>query len=257
MHYHEFLPSPDLRQIVENYWLTGNALTEEFSNPILPEYSPSLVLIKRPHFAGVRVLGIHFGGQDRPVVAGSIFLGVRFHPWVMSDVLFPNKEETLNQTFPTSAEVIACFDNCRPENLRLGHSPVEALETDLRTLANRHPFVVNDMVRFICMKLAKEETVSGVCKNLPASIRTIQRTFKGVTGMTMKRYAEIYRLRRIWKHVVKGEDPVSATVLDHGYYDQAHFLNSFRKLVRQSRQKMVDYHRDVIIRSITGFKTED
>lgn len=55
-------------------------------------------------------------------------------------------------------------------------------------------------------------------------------TFRAELGMTPKRFARLVRFDRLLRHLRGGGDGLDWTLaaLDHGYYDQAHFVREFR-----------------------------
>ncbi len=118
---------------------------------------------------------------------------------------------------------------------------------ELEGLFENYWLVSNDMVRFICIQLSANHKVSEIVGELPLSVRAIQKTFRKVTGLTMKQFADIQRLRATWKSLIFKDKTLLHTVLDHGYYDQSHFINNFRKLVRHSHKEMMDFHRTLRI----------
>lgn len=247
MRYQEFKPCAKLEDLFENYWLVTNGSDQELSNPIIPEHTVSLVLIKRQYFQGIRILGPHSLSEERPVEAGAVYLGARFHPWICGKEIFPDKGQLLNETAPLPEPLLPYFLHARPADFLPEQTNSNELEKDLLALVRNTAFVSHDMVRFICIQLSAGHKVSDIVEELPLSVRAVQKTFRKVTGLTMKQFADIQRLRATWKSLIFKDETLLNTVLNHGYYDQSHFINNFRKLVRHSHKDMMDFHRTLRI----------
>jgi hypothetical protein len=65
------------------------------------------------------------------------------------------------------------------------------------------------------------------------SLRTVQRRFRRVTGLTFKTFQQIERARQALTLLQQGF-PILDTVYETGYFDQAHLTNSLKRFVGQT-----------------------
>jgi len=121
----------------------------------------------------------------------------------------------------------ACCDEITPEQ------KLSAIDRRLYLLFSGAPRSVGGLSRAVDLI----KTSRGLCsldevlEDLNVSARTLERGFMRMMGVTPKTYLRIIR----WNSVLhdlklhKGR-PLVHTALDFGYYDQAHFINDFKKL---------------------------
>jgi AraC-like DNA-binding protein len=72
--------------------------------------------------------------------------------------------------------------------------------------------------------------VLDLARQVGVSRKHLAATFRAELGMTPKRFARLVRFDRLLRHLRTGRDGRDWTIaaLDHGYYDQAHFVREFR-----------------------------
>ena len=96
-----------------------------------------------------------------------------------------------------------------------------ALEAALRALYYRHDSITIDML----------------AGDLGMSRRHFERVFGEQIGVTPKAFQRTARFNHTLRELLLTEPRATlATALDHGYYDQAHFIRDFRSFVGESPQ---------------------
>jgi len=73
--------------------------------------------------------------------------------------------------------------------------------------------------------------ILGLARELGVSRKHLAETFRNELGMTPKRLARLVRFERLWKALRAAPSAGGGwtlAALDHGYYDQAHFVREFR-----------------------------
>jgi AraC-like DNA-binding protein len=95
-----------------------------------------------------------------------------------------------------------------------------------------------------------KEKIENIYKKVSIGKRQFQRNFLTETGITLKEFARIIRVRAAADEVVKGTADPSDIIYDFGFYDQSHYYKEFKifsgvnptifaerqkKLTRQSR----------------------
>jgi len=98
----------------------------------------------------------------------------------------------------------------------------------------------NHMAGYVMDKIRESSghlSVAELTDNMGYSQKYVDRVFRTVIGMSMKRYAVIVRAQEAIDRVVEGrEDEVYDTL---GYYDQAHFIREFKRHTLITPHKLV------------------
>ncbi|MFL0352321.1 DUF6597 domain-containing transcriptional factor [Xanthomarina sp. GH4-25] len=242
MKYIEHPPDSILKEIIQNYWkfevLDFPDLKFPLNHETLPESTVSLVLINQPYFNGVRLMGPHNIKYTQSIFPNSIFLGVRFHPWIIIKSLINNKANILNKTIDTSTSVQNHFKDI---SIKVGFDNFKLIDKQLIKILNTVEIEKNNLVKFICLELSLGKPISEVIIQIPISTRVIQKKFKEVTGVTMKQYSKIERQRNTWKSIILERKNQMDAILDNGYYDQSHFINEFKKIMNRSHNDFQSY----------------
>mgnify|MGYP000296465777 CR=1 FL=1 len=154
-------------------------------------------------------------------------------------------ESTLHQLeFDKIKEMLAA--HCRNDyarikalNLRI-HTKKEFIERGLQRLVSHHQVQFDPLVKYICLQLSQhDKTVNEITKDIPMSIRPIQKHFKKITGLTMVEFRNIERLRASSKKIFYNKKGLSDTALEHGFTDHAHFIHSFQKYMLDVSMKTI------------------
>ncbi len=73
--------------------------------------------------------------------------------------------------------------------------------------------------------------IKSVASHLDYNQRRIERLFNSQVGMTPKEYSRILRIEQARAYIKQNKDSSFATIAhDLGFYDQAHFINQFKKV---------------------------
>lgn len=74
-----------------------------------------------------------------------------------------------------------------------------------------------------------------LAENAGISLRHFRRKFKEIVGVAPKYFCKVIQLNTIFELIKTADaDKLHHMALDCGYYDQAHFINDFRKLIGDS-----------------------
>lgn len=78
-------------------------------------------------------------------------------------------------------------------------------------------------------------SMSELVDKTPLSTRHFRRKFKEIVGTSPKYFCKVIQLNSVFQTIKSGnEEKLHALALDNGYYDQAHFINDFNKLIGES-----------------------
>ncbi len=141
--------------------------------------------------------------------------------------------------FAVTSTKVYCRPSCpsrrpRPENVRFFATPDEAEAADFRACKRCHPREsaldsTAALVKRICRYIdAREDvpTLADLSREFGVSQFHLQRTFKRITGLSPRAYAEVRRTERL-KHGLRNGNGVASAVYNAGYgsssraYEQA------------------------------------
>lgn len=253
MEYFEQAPAKDLKRSVLNYWMFH--IGEEASFPIahetLPEPTFSLCHIQIPYFSGVRLLGPHTQGFKSEIGGPSIFMGIRVQPWVRLSDFYDSAEALLNKTGDVPPAMNARFGEMliHVSNQRTRQS-LDQLNGIVRQILSTTRIEHEPLVEHVDQLIQEwgiETKVKDLLSAIPLSERQVQKRFKSFTGMSIKQYLDILRLRRATTALYQQRSTTSGAILEQGYFDQSHYLNTFKAKMSQSSSSFQEY--------IAGIKT--
>jgi AraC-like DNA-binding protein len=232
--YSEAPPPPELRDVVLSLW--SFRATEHcpptIEHTVWPDGCASLGVVAIPGVppfalciqprADARVTTVH---------RGSRYWGIRFWPDTGSSILgVPARalrDGPVSGAFaPAAARLV---ELCRNLSADAGWS---ALESWSLADVPRAP-EVDPSVRAAIRHIVMTDGASRVSEVAAASglgPRQLQRRFIHFTGLTMKAYARVRRLRAALARQLSVTEPLSRTAAERGYADHAHLAREFADL---------------------------
>ena len=229
-------PRGALNDWVQHFWVEGWELRDQASQvrEVLPHPCVHLVLAR----GRSRVYGVQLERMARELKGSDCIIGVKFrpgafYPFLRRPVLslangFVPARELLHGVEDAERAVLNCgdersmvaiasgllLDNLPPADplVRLAGAMTEQIRVDSSITRVEHLVAKHDM-----------------------SARTLQRLFSRYVGASARWVIKRYRVFEALKRLAAGNDvDFAALAQDLGYYDQAHFINDFRKLVGRS-----------------------
>jgi AraC-like DNA-binding protein len=235
MNYTETAPAESLKEFIHSYWKFE--IAAEFNNgqpflfEVMPENKRSIVFVNLPHYKGTTRLGIQAKRMKREIYPGSVFLGFRFNPWVSIEGLFDDKPATSNQITIIPDQLQELFSEVNPFDRTSGFSDFELLEKGLLKLLKHVNITSDPLVKYITLQLENGSKIIDFIKEIPLSIRPVQKHFKKITGLTMTEYRNINRLRNTVELIYIKQEKITSASFQNGYTDHSHFMNTFKKLM--------------------------
>jgi len=224
---------PDLADRIEHFWsvrwnLEGLPAQVQETLP-----HPNVHLVIEP--GTMAAWGVHSGRWKRVLDGRSSAFGVKFRPGAFRPLLgravasIANASIAATSLFGSEAalldEVLACDGDAAAATFasRFLRSRLPALDAQA-LLAGR---IVDSAVDDLQLHSAE-----ALARRFDMSLRSLQRLFNDYVGVGPKWVIKRYRMHEAVARVQAGE-PVSWAALaqDLGYFDQAHFIADFRKLV--------------------------
>jgi AraC-like DNA-binding protein len=226
-------PPEALRDWVEHFWLEEWQFRENASQTreILPHPSVQLVFAR----GRSRIYGVQLGRFVRQLSGKDCILGIKFRPGAFYPFLgqpvcsLASRSIPAVQVFP-DAEAAAEEVLAHPSDLGMVQAATRFLEARLPI---RDPLV--DCARRAVEEIVENPSVTRVqdlVARLDASERTLQRLFRRYVGASPRWVIKRYRVYEALEQLTLGRPPEFASLAQNlGYFDQAHFINDFKKLV--------------------------
>ncbi len=251
MLYKEYLPHPQLRSVVECYWkFVVDPVVDNSNVPINhifpPDGSCSLLFINMVsfHHKMVVFVGPTTVIKEVPVFANSVSFGIRVKPgcslW-------------LNSTAP--AAIVGGVIQYPPQDISSWQQEILmqmelnfdniALLDDILMKVKAESDVEPDarIVKAVDFVIARngQATLTEVADVSHLSPRQLQRLFTKETGITIKQFCQMRRLRKaiIDLHVQHLTYP--EMVAECGFADQAHYYKSFKNVAGYDIRKFINH----------------
>lgn len=229
-------PSEDLEFWVEHYWIVEWDLREPFVAQNLPHPSVHLV-IDGTH---ARVIGVVSGRHTRTLEGTGRVFGIKLRPGAFRPILgravatITDRHLPLRDFFDGLEEAILATIDDRER--------IDIAESFLRERLPRRDEKIDEVNRIMDFILADREItkVEDLVQRSGVSKRTLQRLFSDYVGVSPKWVINRYRLHEALERASAGESiDWTSLALDLGYFDQAHFIRDFKKLVGKTPTEYV------------------
>jgi AraC-like DNA-binding protein len=236
-----YAPPAALADWLEYFWIESWDLREY--EPQVREVLPQPCV----HLAFVpgrsRIYGVQLSRFVRMLSGNERILGAKFRPGAFYPFLkkplcsISNACVPVNQVFSNAAgaeeEIVACHDDRgmvdAASRFLVAHLP--PLDPNVETVCHVVEEIINDR------SLTRVEDVADRCG---IRDRTLQRLFHRYVGASARWVVKRYRIYEALEQLAVGKPAEWAMLAqDLGYYDQAHFINDFKKLVGRSPSEYV------------------
>jgi len=233
-HHARMAPSPELAWLVQHFWivrwdLLGHAPQQRETLP-----HPNVHLVFEPTRS--RIYGVHSARFTQTLQGRSFAFGVKFRPGGFRPIL-RRAISTLRDRSLQPQEVFGpAFATVEAELL--------AREDDASMVALAEAFLRRHLPAMDPLAIQVGEIVDGIVHDRTLTTveqlvqrwgfdkRRLQRHFSEYVGVSPKWVINRYRLHEAVERLAEGSAVDWAQLaLDLGYFDQAHFIRDFRKLV--------------------------
>lgn len=251
--YREQYTEAPLSEVVRKLWVMDNSRNAQSfsSKSVLPNSCFNLALVAG---AGMDVrnrrgplampAGLYFCGQARlsvdTVIRPHTYVAmVQLHPWAPARLTTASLAGTADAIVPL-AEVLPALHQA------LGAAPWQEEAAMLPLLsALLPPLLVAaevPLLRQACQRWQQTKgtvAVLALAQELGCSTRQLEKHFRHYLGLTPKEFAAVLRVRGVVDALreTSNAQPLAQLALEYGFYDQAHFIKVFRKMVQLSPGK--------------------
>jgi AraC-like DNA-binding protein len=232
--YFEVDPPPDLAHVVLSFWGFEVRDAAAHAHTLWPDASLSITWgMHRGRTIILGGLGARLEPVAVPVQPGAAFRGIRFWPDATKPLFGIDPRAARGRRLPLDAlgVVGARLGGVAREATSLSDAfPIfEAALRDSLTSAGTIDSLVRRALHAIDAQ--PEGAVGTVASSLGVSDRQLRRRFGSATGLSLKEYARIRRLRRTLERVVvDGESNWSSIAARSGFADQPHLVNEIVRM---------------------------
>jgi AraC-like DNA-binding protein len=226
--------SEPLCAVVQHFWSVRWDLRG--AKPFVPETLPHPNVHLVFEAGGARILGVHTGRFTTKLEHSGWVFGVKFRPGAFRPYLGRSVASLRNRSVPI--DVVLGIKGAalarEVSNLCVDAEKAAAVERFLN--ARKTPVDPNvERVSSIVDEIAENRdivSVEQVVERWRLGKRTLQQLFSSYVGVGPKWVINRYRLHEAIERLQEGA-PINFTELaaELGYFDQAHFIRDFRKLV--------------------------
>ena len=226
-------PSPELRAWIDRYWMVSWNLQDE---PCLQETLPYPVVHITFEEGECRVGGVHRRRFSRVLRGRGRVFGIKFRPGgfrpFLNAPVASLRDRIISGETVLGKRVREFVDwwesGCDVEEMI---ASVDAFLRERPPAADENVNVAARLVRLI-QEDREINRVEDVVTRSSMPLRSLQRIFREYVGISPKWVICRFRMHEAVEKVHSGEQIDFAELAqDLGYFDQAHFINEFRKII--------------------------
>ena len=226
--YREIRPSPGLAQAVECFW-TLQHTGPEAPYRVLPDGCADILFTRSGGGVTLDAIGPMTSYRDFTLTDGEVLAGVRFRPGMWIAHLGVPGDRVTDEIVP-----IEGLWGSRSRELLNRMAETSSLEEWAGVLEGAVPPVqeTGRVQRALAWMAGRRGSVSidDLASQAGFSPRQFRRVCLEQTGLTPKFLARVLRFRHALSRLQNEPGEFAQVALDCGYYDQAHFINEFRRL---------------------------
>lgn len=185
------------------------------------------------------------GSTRVKLAAGTELINIKFYPHVLAAPCFDglNFQQPLdfNQVFGKGISAASITWKDQIPQTDLLRDMLDAFFEEQLLYDSAHNTLLTQIFSFVETEAGLTESLDELARNSGVSAKTLERHFKGYTGLTIKMYQDLVRFQKAARQInANGTyhhgDLVEA--LGSGYYDQSHFVKACRKLTGLKPREM-------------------
>ncbi len=241
-------PAPRLAGHIARYWhlVVDDDVPAGHLHRVLPDGCMALIAVEAGSARHLALQGPHDTPQMIPVQPGSRYWGIRFWPDTARLVLHCDPHGLAGTVVP-AARVLGEDANAVLASLTRTSGPEASRSACDQVMRPRvsEASAPDPAVRLAVIAINAScgaAPVTSLGAQAGIGIRQLQRRFLRATGLTLKTYARIRRLRGALMHLLEPSARSWSTVAaEFGYADQAHLAREFRRLAGASAGDIAAY----------------
>ncbi len=226
-----YAPAADLAHLVERHWIVEWDLREPFTQELVTHPVVNLVFETRVAL----VHGVITGRGAKTISGRGKGVGVKFRPGGFHPFL-PVPAHTLTDTALALEDAFGSDPHADVLAAGEDRAQIAVVERWLRSLAPGDDPAVAEIAAIFRRILADPSLtrVDDLAAATGRPPRALQRLFREYVGVSPKWVLQRLRLQEAAERMAGGAGDWASLALDLGYFDQAHFINDFRRVVGRS-----------------------
>lgn len=252
--YRESYTNTELGKYIKKYWILDNSLNPQplVNKSVVPNgcfniafISGKGIIIDNHLFQSVLGEGVYLCGQlksriDICIQPFSKIILVQLHPWTVA--MFSNfpQELSADRYIPLTEINLSLSKSLKGIDLYDEVFIINFFQKKFASFLERNTNAYIVQESFGLIKANKGDiNIHQLSKSLRCSTRLVEKKFNQSIGMSPKEYATILKIRNLIDNLSKGQESQSLTqlALEYGFYDQAHFIKTFKKIAQISPGK--------------------
>lgn len=242
-------PSPDLGTFIEHYWWVRWDVSEPRVSELL-SYPSVHVVFEADH---ARITGVVRGRFSRKVEGRGAVFGVKFHPGMFRQFCPGSVSAITDRVLPLGREL---GTPAGPLARALWRVPTEVERAGRIEASLGAVLPAPDPDALLARDLVNRVRVDSVLRSVASlaaasgiAARTLQRLFREYVGVGPKWVVRRFRLQEAAELLATTNDTVASVAARLEYFDQAHFVRDFKRVVGMTP---VEFKRSAVAGVISG-----
>jgi AraC-like DNA-binding protein len=253
--YEEAPPPASLREVILSFWTlrTTEHCPASIEHTVWPDGCASLCVVLLPRGRSFAI-GIQARADARVMTVhhGSRYWGIRFWPDSASAVFGVPAASLVDGPVPPqlASSMSSLVNALGNPGVADGWHILEGWSLENIPRWRELDPVVRAALRHIVLTNGSAR-VSEVADAVGIGLRQLQRRFAKTTGLTIKAYSRVRRLRSALARQLAVDEPISKTAAERGYADHAHLAREFAELTGMAPTSVLRHlarieHRNVV-----------
>ncbi|RZM30238.1 MAG: AraC family transcriptional regulator [Pedobacter sp.] len=249
--YQEFYVEQKFSLFIKKLWILDNLVNHEriSGKSVLPNGCFNIaviegqgLMISHLDWEKHMTAGVYFCGQMSEAIRVDVLPGskatmIQLYPWVPAHFSAMDMSVYTDQIVPLE---VTGFDATVLQGLQGLGSQELYQHFVLRFAPLFKVSMASKLIYQACKSIMDSESMISIAKlaaDLGCSVRHLQKLFRKHIGLSPKQFALILKLRAAVDAIAypeKNTPSLTTLALDNNFYDQAHFTNSFKSMVKTS-----------------------
>jgi AraC-like DNA-binding protein len=233
--YKEIKPDGAFAKYINAFWYSENLTSAEYFQKILPDGCSDIIIPMSGEKTDPVFVGYMTKITNAGIKPGEKMFGLRFNPGHSYAVIGDSMSQFTDRATELAAVKKIDFSNLQNDFRENGKINFTMLNLILNKIIK--PPAKESRIFHALTLIRKDPSfikIEELADSLSISRRFLEKEFKKYIGLTPKKYMQIERINRAVK--MPGRK-LPDMALEHGYYDQAHFIKEFKEFTGETPSK--------------------
>ncbi len=237
MRYEEIPVPQSLKLYLTNFWKFSVMKSEDtlpFDHLIIPDGCCSIVysIFSEKNIFSKNIFGPNPSVHFVKVMPGMKFIGIRIRPGLTESMIGKSGLDLRNQNIRIETPLLN-LDDQYIFNYFEDMGLIDNISRKIIQFVDSANIIPDLLVQKTIDHIYNSKgavIIKDWIEKIPISERPLQKRFKSDTGLTMKEFARVIRMRSSFIDLIMSEKEYLNIVFDSGFFDQAHFARDFTRL---------------------------